>query len=370
MTASTVLPQSPSARNRGALETSRVLQAELKARINGEVRFDRTSRMLYSTDASNYQIEPVGVVIPRSMDDAIGAIELAASHGVPILPRGGGSSLAGQTVGAALVIDFSKYLSRIHDLNVEEADRAGRAGTQSRESERAAQGEQADVRPGSVVQQPRDHRRSDRQQLDRRAFDSLRHDRRQRAQRARRAGHRRGGRAEPGFGRDAGRPGRGGRSPRPVAARNSGLPRGEPRSDRARFPAPLAALDRLFAERAAQTGWRVQPGSFARFLRGHAGDRAAGAHEAGADAEADRAGAAAIRRAGAGHGSDQTHPGMRSVRGRADGPDADRSHPRATGLCQPHLVHRRRSGRGCCASSSMANPRPSWSPSATSWKRI
>ncbi|MCA9858283.1 MAG: FAD-binding protein [Thermomicrobiales bacterium] len=76
--------------------------------------------MLYSTDASNYQIEPVGVVIPRSMDDAIGAIELAASHGVPILPRGGGSSLAGQTVGAALVIDFSKYLNRIHDLNVDE----------------------------------------------------------------------------------------------------------------------------------------------------------------------------------------------------------------------------------------------------------
>ncbi|MEZ4530252.1 MAG: FAD-linked oxidase C-terminal domain-containing protein [Thermomicrobiales bacterium] len=106
--------------SRATLETSRVLQAELKARINGEVRFDRTSRMLYSTDASNYQIEPVGVVIPRSMDDAIGAIELAASHGVPILPRGGGSSLAGQTVGAALVIDFSKYLSRIHDLNVEE----------------------------------------------------------------------------------------------------------------------------------------------------------------------------------------------------------------------------------------------------------
>jgi FAD/FMN-containing dehydrogenase/Fe-S oxidoreductase len=97
-----------------------VLQAELKARINGEVRFDRTSRMLYSTDASNYQIEPVGVVIPRSPDDAIGAIELAASHGVPILPRGGGSSLAWQTVGAALVIDFSKYLSRIHDLNVDE----------------------------------------------------------------------------------------------------------------------------------------------------------------------------------------------------------------------------------------------------------
>ena len=102
-----------------ATETSRVLEVELRSRINGEVRFDRTSRMLYSTDASNYQIEPVGVVIPKSIDDAIGAIELAASHDVPILPRGGGSSLAGQTVGAALVIDFSKYLSRVIDLDLE-----------------------------------------------------------------------------------------------------------------------------------------------------------------------------------------------------------------------------------------------------------
>ena len=101
---------------RAAVEAARVLEAELTARISGEVRFDRTSRMLYSTDASNYQIEPIGVVIPKSADDAIGAIELAASHGVPILPRGGGSSLAGQTVGAALVIDFSKYCNRVLDL--------------------------------------------------------------------------------------------------------------------------------------------------------------------------------------------------------------------------------------------------------------
>lgn len=116
----TVTHPSNPAPSRATLETSRVLQAELKARINGEVRFDRTSRMLYATDASNYQIEPVGVVIPRSMDDAIGAIELAVSHGVPILPRGGGSSLAGQTVGSALVIDFSKYLNRVHDVDISE----------------------------------------------------------------------------------------------------------------------------------------------------------------------------------------------------------------------------------------------------------
>lgn len=109
----------PDLAQRGAIEMAKVLEAELSARVSGEVRFDRTSRMLYSTDASNYQIEPVGVVIPKSVDDVHATIELASSHGVPILPRGGGSSLAGQTVGAALVIDFSKYLSRVLEIDPE-----------------------------------------------------------------------------------------------------------------------------------------------------------------------------------------------------------------------------------------------------------
>lgn len=102
---------------RAEMETASVLEAELKARVHGEVRFDRVSRMLYATDASNYEINPVGVVIPRSMDDVIGAIELAASHSVPVLPRGGGSSLAGQSVGAALVIDTSKYFNKVLSFN-------------------------------------------------------------------------------------------------------------------------------------------------------------------------------------------------------------------------------------------------------------
>ncbi len=105
---------------RASFETATVLEAELAARIQGEVRFDDVSRMLYSTDASNYQIDPIGVVIPRSTDDVMAAVELAASHKVPILPRGGGSSLAGQTVGAALVIDMSKYLNRVLSFTPEE----------------------------------------------------------------------------------------------------------------------------------------------------------------------------------------------------------------------------------------------------------
>lgn len=101
-------------------ETASILQAELEARTQGEVRFDRISRMLYATDASNYQIDPVGLVVPKSIDDVIGAITLAVSHNIPVLPRGGGSSLAGQAVGAALVIDTSKYLNRVISLDEEQ----------------------------------------------------------------------------------------------------------------------------------------------------------------------------------------------------------------------------------------------------------
>lgn len=93
------------------------LEKELTAELECEIRFDRLSRVLYSTDASNYQIEPVGVVIPRSVDDVFKAVGCAAKHGIPILPRGGGTSLAGQAVGRALVLDFSKYLNRIVEID-------------------------------------------------------------------------------------------------------------------------------------------------------------------------------------------------------------------------------------------------------------
>ena len=100
-------------------DAAEALQDELRSRIKGEVRFDAVSRVLYSTDASNYQVEPVGVVIPASIDDVLATIEIARLHRVPLLPRGGGSSLAGQTVGAALVIDFSKALANVLSVDVE-----------------------------------------------------------------------------------------------------------------------------------------------------------------------------------------------------------------------------------------------------------
>lgn len=93
---------------------------ELQKNVKGEVRFDENTRHLYSTDASNYQIMPMGVVIPRDYDDVIAAHQIAAKYKAPILPRGGGSSLAGQTVGAAVVMDFSKNLRRVVGINAEE----------------------------------------------------------------------------------------------------------------------------------------------------------------------------------------------------------------------------------------------------------
>jgi len=95
------------------------LERALRQRIRGEVRFDAKSRLLYSTDASLYQILPVGVVVPRDADDVAAAVRLAAEHDVPVLPRGGGTALAGQTVGAALVLDFSKFMNRILEIDAD-----------------------------------------------------------------------------------------------------------------------------------------------------------------------------------------------------------------------------------------------------------
>ncbi len=93
---------------------------ELRRRVDGEVRFDPYSRLLYSTDASIYQMEPVGVVIPRSAADVQAVVEFGAQEGIPVLPRSGGTSLAGQTVNHAIVMDFSKYLNNVLEVNAEE----------------------------------------------------------------------------------------------------------------------------------------------------------------------------------------------------------------------------------------------------------
>jgi FAD/FMN-containing dehydrogenase/Fe-S oxidoreductase len=93
------------------------LAARLKREVEGEVLFDAASRGRYSTDASIYQIDPVGVVVPRTEDAARTALAIAAEERIPVLPRGAGSSQCGQTVGAALVLDHSKYLNGIVSID-------------------------------------------------------------------------------------------------------------------------------------------------------------------------------------------------------------------------------------------------------------
>jgi len=93
------------------------LAQRLRREVDGEVLFDAASRGRYSTDASIYQIEPIGVVVPRTAEAARTAIAIAAELGVPILPRGAGSSQCGQAVGAALVIDDSKYLNGLIEVD-------------------------------------------------------------------------------------------------------------------------------------------------------------------------------------------------------------------------------------------------------------
>ena len=90
---------------------------KLERAVRGEVRFDGLSRALYATDASNHRIVPLGVVLPRHREDVEAAVRIAAEHGIPLLPRGGGTSLAGNTVGAALVLDFTKYMNRVLDFD-------------------------------------------------------------------------------------------------------------------------------------------------------------------------------------------------------------------------------------------------------------
>lgn len=119
-------------------ETAELIH-ELEKRISGEVRFDDYSRVLYSTDASLYQMMPVGVVVPRDAADVQATVETCHRYGVPVLPRGGGTSLSGQTVNHAVVMDFSKYMNGVLEVDPE--------------------GRQARVQPGIVIDELNHHLR-------------------------------------------------------------------------------------------------------------------------------------------------------------------------------------------------------------------
>jgi FAD/FMN-containing dehydrogenase/Fe-S oxidoreductase len=114
------MPQDFAARARASKSVSldaEALAAALRRELRGEVRFDSGSRALYATDASNYRQVPIGVVVPRDTDDVVAAVAIAREYGAPILCRGGGTSLAGQCCNVAVVLDFSKYMAEILEID-------------------------------------------------------------------------------------------------------------------------------------------------------------------------------------------------------------------------------------------------------------
>src|SRR5580692_5861983 len=114
------LPLSSHAKPVDSFAAAAELEKELQKTVNGEVRFDRGSRALYATDASNYRQIPIGLVIPRDCDDVRATLAACRKFGAPVLPRGAGTSLAGQCCNVAVVLDFTKYMNRILEIDVDQ----------------------------------------------------------------------------------------------------------------------------------------------------------------------------------------------------------------------------------------------------------
>jgi FAD/FMN-containing dehydrogenase/Fe-S oxidoreductase len=113
----TPLPLSSHAKPVDTFPQAAELEKELKQNIKGEVRFDRGSRAMYSTDGSNYRQVPIGLVVPQDADDVVAAMAACRKYGAPVLARGAGTSLAGQCCNVAVVLDFTKYMNRILELD-------------------------------------------------------------------------------------------------------------------------------------------------------------------------------------------------------------------------------------------------------------
>ncbi len=158
------------------------LHDRLSRETRAEVHFDRGTRGLYATDASLYQIEPLGVVVPRTADDVVAAVRIAAEERVPIAAaRGGHEPVGADDRPGRSCIDFSKYLNRIGIVDRDSDDRPGRAGRRARPAQRPPQAARADVRARRLHQRPRHDRRHDRQQLGRRPVAAVWQDGRSRS---------------------------------------------------------------------------------------------------------------------------------------------------------------------------------------------
>ena len=106
----------------------KALMQELNYSIDGEVYFDDISKRIYSIDASIFQVEPIGVVVAKNLEDIHKAVRLAKIHNVPIIARGAATGINGAWIGKGIIIDTSKYLKKIHEVNYEEGNALCEAG--------------------------------------------------------------------------------------------------------------------------------------------------------------------------------------------------------------------------------------------------
>ncbi|MGH7715960.1 MAG: FAD-binding oxidoreductase, partial [Vulcanimicrobiaceae bacterium] len=111
-----MIAQSQKAANSASIDANKIAR-ELRGTVSGEVRFDESARSLYAYDGSIYRQVPIGVVVPKTIDDVVSTVSIAREHNAPILGRGCGTSLAGQCCNFAIIIDFSKYLNTIVSLD-------------------------------------------------------------------------------------------------------------------------------------------------------------------------------------------------------------------------------------------------------------
>ena len=119
MTLKPSLPLSSHAHPIDSFPQASALETALTRAVSGEVRFDRGSRALYATDGSNYRQIPIGLVVPRDVEDVVATVALCRQYGAPVLARGAGTSLAGQCCNVAVILDFTKYMNQLLELNPE-----------------------------------------------------------------------------------------------------------------------------------------------------------------------------------------------------------------------------------------------------------